>query len=26
LQNGMLLDSAVRQLFDSYNLSINPDV
>ena len=26
VQNGMLLDSAVHQLFDSYNLSINPDV
>ena len=26
VQNGLLLDSAVHQLFDSYDLSINPDV
>lgn len=26
VQNGMLLDSAIHQLFDSYDLSINPDV
>ena len=26
VQNGMLLDSTVHQLFASYNLSINPDV
>jgi hypothetical protein len=26
IQNGMLLDSAVRQLFDYYIFSINPDV
>ena len=26
VQNGMLLGSAIHQLFDSYDLSINPDV
>ena len=26
IQNGLLLDSAIHQLFDSYNFSINPDV
>jgi hypothetical protein len=26
VQNGLLLESAVHQLFDSYDLSINPDV
>jgi hypothetical protein len=26
VQNGLLLESAVHQLFDSYSLSINPDV
>jgi hypothetical protein len=26
VQNGMLLESAVHQLFDQYILSINPDV
>lgn len=26
VQNGMLLNSAIHQLFDNYNLSINPDV
>jgi hypothetical protein len=26
VQNGMLLDSAVHQRFDSYCFSINPDV
>jgi len=25
LQNGLLLDSAVHQLFDAYDISINPD-
>lgn len=26
VQNGLLLDSAIHQLFDSYSFSINPDV
>jgi hypothetical protein len=26
VQNGLLLESAIHQLFDSYSLSINPDV
>jgi HNH endonuclease len=26
VQNGLLLRSDIHQLFDSYNLSINPDV